>query len=309
MDHLPLPRDPVSTHPEVPLLCSVDFEYPFKRILFSDYPEFCGYEINEFLEKGIEVDNVDAIPGHVAFLQGWLYFGLLCEFTRRVVRPSEFLSRNDQGLCRVSTAGLETLIRQFEVDKSTEEESTSAAHIGALHVMFSHCNEYAEMLGVWHRDHGQIMPTLGLISFSIVALAAALELAVQHSNRVKSQYSWLPWYNGEFVRSTLRSKGTCPYLVRMLEKELGPLEAYYASLLPGPRGDHINCNELCCLENVRSEELYITSHLREGCDCDNIHVDEAPLCAILQAGAIPILETSMNVDGVVTLEPVDSKKR
>lgn len=110
MDHLPLPRDPVFTHSEVPLLCSIDFEYPFKRVLFSDYPKFCGYENNKFLENGIEVDNVEVIPDHVGFLQGWLYFGLLCEFSRRAVRPSEFLRRNDQGLYRVSTAGLETLI-------------------------------------------------------------------------------------------------------------------------------------------------------------------------------------------------------
>lgn len=153
------------------------------------------------------------------------------------------------------------------------------------------------------------MPTLGLISFSIVALAATLELAVMHSPHVQSQFSWLPWCNGEFVRSALRSKGTCPYLVRMLERELGPPEVYYASMLPSPRGNHTKCDELHCLENVRSEELYITSHLREGCDCDEVHVDEARLRAILQAGGIPILVTSMNVDGALTLEPVDSKKR
>lgn len=309
MDHLPLPRNPVFNHPEVPLLCSIDFEYPFKRVLFADYPEFCGYDKTNFLENGIEVDDAEVMPDHVAFLQGWLYFGLLCEFSRRVVQPSEFVCRNDKGLYRISTAGLETLIRQFEDDKSTEEASTGTVHTIALQLMFSQCNEYAEMLNSWHRDHGHVMPTLGLISFSIVALATTLELAVMNSPRVQSQLSWLPWCNGEFLRSALRNNGTCPYLIRMLEKELGPAEVYYASMLPSPRGNHTKCGERQCLENVQSEELYITSHLREGCDCDEVHVDEGALRAILQAGGIPILETSMNVNGGVTLEPVDSKQR
>src|SRR5438034_8996554 len=118
MDHLILPAEPAYVPIKVPCLCTEMYD----RKGFSSYPERCGFT-RACLREGHFTEHSPAKTA--AFLQSWLYFGLLAEFLGAEVQfdLNDFLANDspsdtkEEGLAKqensqkfISTAKLPALI-------------------------------------------------------------------------------------------------------------------------------------------------------------------------------------------------------
>ena len=309
MDHILAPRNPLYSHPDVPLLCEASFEYPLGSVSFSEYPRRHGYEFDGSLEREVTLHTADEASTHTCLVQRWLSFGLLSEFARRVIRPESFMRVDEEDQGSICTLGLASWLHEWEVDFLNLDASIRLRHYDTLQLIFSHCNEHISMLETWYRDHGDLFPLLGIVSLSISCLATALEISMLRTVNDFPDRVMTSWNYSEYVRRRLKQGGACPQLIRMLEHKLDPPEVYYASLLPWAAQSHVGCDESRCVSNDIDEGTYITQHTKKSCDCSSVAVDYDHLNVLLRAGAIPILETGIGEDGQITLCPVASKER
>src|SRR3954447_21378283 len=109
MDHLPLPIGLTSTQWKVPFVARPEYEYYGNGIEdFKAFPQLHGFNYDESDDL-----NDRSAEENAAFLQSWLFFGLISEILQTKVDQSLFLRHEtgDDGQERVivSTAVLKDL--------------------------------------------------------------------------------------------------------------------------------------------------------------------------------------------------------
>ncbi|KAI9654797.1 MAG: hypothetical protein M1821_005791 [Bathelium mastoideum] len=100
MDYLPLPAEARSAHVEIPFLAELQYD---------------GNGFDDFLSrKGFTYEDVEqAEPKKLAsLLQSWLFFGLLCVFTRRPLRIEDF--RHHRSGAEIDVVNTRPLVAIFE---------------------------------------------------------------------------------------------------------------------------------------------------------------------------------------------------
>lgn len=112
MDHLERPKACVPFDPRIPFLASGLNHYD--GLGFETFPERRGYVLDE--NKLLRLSQVKQNPDtdHAAFIQGWLYFGLLQEVfdkqntglyqSRDFIISEQQVESNDNGPCCSTSA-------------------------------------------------------------------------------------------------------------------------------------------------------------------------------------------------------------
>ena len=116
MDHLPRVSNPLHAPTQVPCLLTELYSYKYDFKGFESFPLRCGWSEKELLDGTHEREAADV----AAFLQSWLYFGLLGEVFKINNQPllpaieSLLVSNDPQGGSRlISTANLVNVIRRW----------------------------------------------------------------------------------------------------------------------------------------------------------------------------------------------------
>lgn len=93
------------------------------------------------------------------------------------------------------------------------------------------------------------------------------------------------------VQTMLIESGWCPYIV--YQAYPGQSTEFLLFLLLLGTADrkeaHYNCDFLACSAYQIDPQRYVHSHARRGCQCNHVLVDSAQVCALLQAGQIPVI--------------------
>ncbi|PBK63355.1 hypothetical protein ARMSODRAFT_963251, partial [Armillaria solidipes] len=323
-----------------PYLC---VSKPYDSKDFWSYPERCGWivdvkdtQCHVLCPPGVCLDGIDrkelrgdaqlrvfsrsdgsvvVASDKAAFLQAWLFFGVLTEVSDLcgldIDLATEFFLEDGS----VSTARLNGLPgRWFEAavisgragDKVLMERILTVARHS--HLMLSEersDDEYTLMFKYSYAEcrvfHSLeiLVRTVGLhlLLHTYMPGFTTTEEEGWGRKRIERSLHWPVWYKGRpnegidqlgsLARDKLEEQGWCGSELDLLAHD----ELAFASLLSRPRiKDHSSCGgDMICHAYQTEEATYRTRHVDDGCSCGFVGLDTDGLIAVLSQNKVPKL--------------------
>ncbi|KUL87769.1 hypothetical protein ZTR_03146 [Talaromyces verruculosus] len=299
MDHLPQPRDTTTKSFEifkVPFIANIDYD----RNGFTTFPAREGFNFEDPSHSG------DAIA---AFLQSWLYFGLLEEFIGNSVDRSTFLYReklpNGTIEDHLSTAALKDL-KLFLWPLQDDEEYDETVEDPKFLELLDYARGQCFIID-------QIKPTspgsLPVILFSIRILIDTLRYVCTGAKAIRlwplAVQNAEPTLTVNLLTDLMIASGWCPFQTQHVLTTFHPSLVYYTAQLRRHNQNwvtHDHCSTAGCIAfNVTSE--YKPRHVREGCQCDFVEFPEEDMKKIVRDGGIPLVRINQAAHkGITSLE-------
>lgn len=313
MDHLPYPDGPSIPPLEIPFYAQYAYDgggvedFPVRQNLID--PENGGW-------LGLE-EPADM----AAFLQAWLWFGLLESFLDAPIDKSGFIQHRNASeggpvLCtRLLQTELESLTNRIQQAKSDQDRQAELQRQRkALDVALGHYNGFDRSVHVHDDDKIRlVLFSVGILLDSLYR--AHLEWRAPRTKGPRDDFTEatiLPpaaWRHSHvLLRGRFARAGWC---ARQVEQYLtNPSQFAYPSLYYLSSLRRLECNglthdtctrTLCTTDNIRGWD-YHPAHA-PGCDvaCPELEVDLDQVKAVLHDGGIPVVEISVSRSGEVTL--------
>lgn len=272
---------------------------------FHSFPNRAGWQIEEdgLFHRTPGVTHHNTEQDLSAFLQAWLFFGLLTE----VLGLSEHIDIDDFTFCNeygdwvVHTKKLPAYIRTW----SSSIQNHSGRATGqllkaqlALDEAYLWISKYCSVSSLEKKPIWNLQP---MVSLSLMTLGETLSHAkagiIESSNVQMS--GWFEsacqgWGYSDKLLHTMRNDGWCPYFLRVLQGTLrksasGLLYAMHLSHPKELKLSHGLCTPHSC--KARNYGSYRDRHwlTEEMCQCTSIPVDITKLTNILADGGCPLL--------------------
>lgn len=295
MDHIPAVTSVCHNNRlDVPLYCSpVNYvEVPLGFEAFERYPETCGHSLQT------PFDPTD--PSTCAFLQSWLFFGLLAEAfggheTR--YRHSDFVTIAESGRQNTSTKMLQKYSWYWLANRSHGNRKQVALHAqsleNCLRLASSAINSICK--STHFADSGSFLEVKALL-LSLATLGEYMysvrEMVVKYDEVQRSVISWhLP-----FLDAALLESGWCKGEVVVLRRECNTTCLHFLSQIDRryTSKDHSRCNphDGCRALQV-NEKTYRTLHRYRKtdteCGCKPTGPLAQDIAQIIEAGGIPLV--------------------
>ena len=272
---------------------------------FAEFPTRKDFDV-EALQKGRL--GVKSKKEAAAFLQAWLYFGLLQETLQVPFQMADFVRENESGQQLVTTAKLRGYLHIWKAGHESSKEDP--AQLEARRVRVAECLENS--YGVWYNfGEGVLAEIVGNeVELSIQLLASALEHAFLSVSKRALGQPWAAWIEdadtpwrraprSKFLRSRLLSHGWCPSLYSNRIFDL-PMQYFVSLFGPPSRRNHEECTDedsTCKKLNVSKAE-YKTLHVEESCSCQLLKPHMEEVSEIIDNGGIPVLYLDESDEGV-----------
>ena len=302
MDHLPKPAKPSRRppYPEVPYLCT-NISYP---------PESVGYEAfmafptrYNFSVKGLQRGDwsLHGADHTLAFLQSWLFFGVLTETFSGAGIPfnhKDFLCQTYGGQWLVSTELLQQYIWYWFAARRHQDRDSERQHDRVVNSCLQLSNSVHKAMISGPRplltDDSLDNPRSAVL-LSIAVLGEALALAFHVMPLSSSVRHWLfpP------LTQALLAAGWCIGDVTTMNRECDSSTLLYLSTLDQHAlgKSHERCSiQKGCQASIVDWDSYRTKHI-EGCStdqCDSIGVSVEEVGSILRDGDIPLIAMDMS---------------
>ncbi|KAL8708460.1 MAG: hypothetical protein Q9225_007594 [Loekoesia sp. 1 TL-2023] len=322
MEHLPLPKDVASPGPgPVPYVCKEEYDegpfltYPTRRKgsnALGNETEMVNTDLNRVL--------LEPVARLEAFIQTWLFFGLLREVFGELFAPAQFVvttastsepqsvSKTSQvlsGLKNWLTGGprkvlntgqlvpmVETWMNRTEASKDPKDaRQTQYEHIAACLQLTS-----TALRAVRPAVRPDFNPWIRLSVASIgELLTQATNQAYGIENLEKDNRcpgNWRLLYDEPQSIAQMKSNGLCPYEIHRIRNLFLTIQTYHfltwmKKAAPGTR--HRHCTERECLANYNDLGQYIAKHRDDTCRCDNYFIDISEVIRILSRRSLPLL--------------------
>ncbi|KAM3522899.1 hypothetical protein NHJ13051_005424 [Beauveria bassiana] len=319
MDFLPLPQDPTFPTPETPYLSSEDW----------DFGPFCTYLDRKWQALGLAEAPLlptnhalmtlplqrifDAIPAAKlqSFVQTWLYFGLVAEFLGlNELEDGRRLIDLEQARHEMSV-----LYRECSKDSDDGKLLTSVSILENADIFAERRGLARELAPRFHYLHRCLFRTMLIVNnssnqleysvrYSIAGLGelfmtsqyAASFLATPRIVLPSAAFNWFRDYlkSGNDVEKQMLSCGWCPSGIEKLRNLFQGVASlhFVTRLRPRTRpNDHTNCTNYACRAFQIDISQYKPRHVVDGCQCDDVHVDEAEVTRILKnSDSYPMLK-------------------
>ncbi|KAL0261580.1 hypothetical protein SLS55_003010 [Diplodia seriata] len=319
MDHLPTFEPGTGPYPTVPYLPNDNDVYDGDT--FEGYPERQGWSSSLLFagdfRQGRELSDA------AAFLQKWLYFGLLNElslvgsiFGRKIFRNEKFVQDEESkkekekrekggeekpdgeggsgsnGGKIVSTKKLEKLLKKRVDDLKLVMDSQREKHMLRLEKALATACALSEALAVLRRSKSDECPLPFEAILSIKVLGRAVDDALKDEALAEEARDW---GLRPIAVERMREDGWCPREVSLVNTFLSETSMFCASYMKRDSTkeqgvEHTQCNEFECLANQIDDNAYTTRHREEDCKCDFYHVDEEKLQQMIRDERIPYVE-------------------
>ncbi|KAL4994673.1 hypothetical protein BDV10DRAFT_203586 [Aspergillus recurvatus] len=247
MDHVESAPDSPYSPLEVPCLSKELYEHHD----FLTYPEHEGWEITRLLDG-----NFTERENAAAFLQNWLFFGVLWEhhyLKEQQGHPHEI----------ITVTGLEEQILEltsFIPFLRQSGDNTTAEHIGSCIERFLRTGD----------------PRPGFITWP---LPVEIDLSIS---------TFGPGLSWSFATA-----GLCPSEVALVEETFSSASAYYTSQLESPPSatekDYSRCTRSLCMARQLNEGAYRTAHASADCDCQHYGPLMDEVTSVIKSGGVPLL--------------------
>ena len=252
---------------------------------------------NEALLRSPELSEEQVVHRFVAFVQAWLYFGLLEAICRKPVSTA-YLVRQGQGdeawvysrnlpvvleLMGREMDGLETEFREARLREIRECVGDARRSLEAIRVGFSSLDAPEAF-----------RRALGLIYLIEPALSALFEAISHWTESLLGTEIQVTDREGTFPKQHLErliSKGWCSFVIASADIALSASLLRYIDAVGfvATSQGHWGCTSVRCERNFIKRESYTQRHQPQKCRCKNIKPDLAVALEILDAGCIPVV--------------------
>lgn len=318
MDHIPPPRSPRYTPPDIVCFVRADFACP-SALSFEDYPESRGWKPSAFIDGDFRQGHT--IKESQEFIQEWLYFKLMDAVFGSVgleIHMDDF-TRGKDGQLLVDSTNLVRYISAFE--DQFRNQDFQAKHESVKQI--NRVSTTTQRLVV--RECSMITPTevrsgswpFDLVtSLSFMVLGCTLAFAISRivqvlpdKNLALELYKQLhishqSWGVSEMLYERMRSDNWCPHsLAQFASGEYSIIGMYFASLLeiPSDGKDHTDCEVRECLHMTVDEKKYTTCHVHPQPCCEPSIPERTAVIESLKLGSIPLLRISEADDGTISI--------
>lgn len=306
MDHLPPILDPVEPYPKPPFL---GYICTFDGGQFTTFPERCGWKLegeNNFSDRLLRKDGVEL--GHLetsAFIQAWLFFGLLFEVFKIIDVPLDeehFIRKDDTGTS-VTTQMLPTYIKKWEEREHSRSSSVQKQHLRGV---LSHLQEAGGIVDTLlshprlRYAADELTMTRLVIAESIAILGDTLMNATKNIwRREKQEMESLVRFQfrkrlrfcepATLSLKRLEHRGWCKSSRMMMHRLVDSTGLCYAGMLtrPNMQANHEMCSiQECTAMHVQSS-TYSTRHVSDACSCTNKLIDRERVAELIRQGRTP----------------------
>jgi len=295
MDHLP---DHGASEP---------IEVPFPGKMY-DGQDFDGYPSREGWDsEKLQDGNLDGRTAEdaAAFLQAWLYFGLLSHIFRPLgsnFNPNDFTKNRSSGEPLITTVSLSRYLKAWnwwelsqthQFDRSEQQRVQKFQGLklffgGYRRLTWRYCQRHDSSQ---HQADPQKWPLSPEVALSILILADTLALACFEFGRVPLD---IDWGASPFLVNRMKESGWCMTAIQPLTQGQQLDGLYYASTLGPPpfRKLHDGCDEKVC----KQEQIRIDSDTprhRSGCSgcpgCPIVEDAKPRIIEIIKAEQTPLV--------------------
>ncbi|MCJ1355049.1 MAG: hypothetical protein MMC33_005040 [Icmadophila ericetorum] len=301
MDHLPLPHDPALPPIRIPFVCTEGYD----QGPFLTYPERQGWQILFqrgkvlFLHRGIK----SPVGVTAAFIQTWLYFGLLFEAVGPLLSAPDFIVIDSSGEKYLVSTHLERIVKQWSTQLISRESLSDVDYFTHHHDHVYKCIIEARgtALRIVMQDADLVDPRimLAIAALSEYLLQAIKDVCIHLGIEPPVGQTWrLDQVDlGQPILELMRQNRWCPFDIARIDaqtKLVGVL--YYYGNLRSPRSDkdHRSCNSHICHTMQITQDTYSLAHTLKNCTCAIIRVDCKAVGRILKAGSIPLISLVEN---------------
>lgn len=286
MDHLPKFKDASDDYPSVPFLgqffeCDASYE---------DFPVRHGWDKAQ-LEQG------NFTQGHhdhatAAFLQSWLYFGLIQELSiashRRPPKIDDFIT-NTGGPQSITAKRLDAFVHRHAIRIARFHEKKKNMAMERLNAVLHSARRVTKRL--WELQSGRVcQSSLHLeILVSIMVLGCTIDHGLVSTQLIEHSPGW---QLSAVAKTLMYNRGWCRRDVCLASTHLTEVSMYCAAYLKRapPDDRHQRCTDHRCEADQVDDRTYKTQHhLNPNCNCGVWHVDEEELQKIIRQGRIPYI--------------------
>ncbi|KAJ5374177.1 hypothetical protein N7517_006183 [Penicillium concentricum] len=281
---------------QVPCLSSE----PYDGIDFSTYPERAGWDITRLLAGDFSQHPAEPTG---AFLQNWLYFGVLWEVFGPIIKGAKnnyVKPQEDTAYGIITVASLEDQIEQLcslvgsmvQGGDDISREMIGHRIVKCLTTVSGFCrlatceDDSRPGFAVW--------PLSPEVDLSIRTLSQRLAWSLPFGALGRAvRTSGLQFPCAWFPLARMQRMGWCPNEIAMVEKTFTSASAYYASQMERPpsavQRDHGECTRKLCVARQINEATYRTAHTKAECDCRHLGPAMEEVVAIIASGGVPLL--------------------
>ena len=311
MEHLPAPRgQTTSIFPTIPYLFEED---RYDGGPFLEYPQ--RLELPNIVVKGnfrlaARVSNANrrllaAAPSVAieAFLQIWLFFGLLSEVLGNLYCHEDFVTTLLDGGTKktiVTTAQLITRLQEWEAKIVQETISLMSVY-----------EHVAKCLNLAHACLAIPYPNFDNdLKFHLASVAELVGYAANKAcniawtddpRRSLTPINWGSTIDEKYRESVLLERSNCcPSQMQMLSQVFKEPQAlaFVANCFydDGVQSDHASCDDDHCQAGSLVNSDQITRHVQDSCGCEILKIDETLLADCLKRGCLPLLRLKKDAD-------------
>jgi hypothetical protein len=314
MDHL----DAVARQPEfIPYVVLPGREYDQQG--FFGFPERQGLNTQELINNGthdLEIKELES------FVQSWLFFGLLSEFSTRDTNDLEsFKKRNNNGQRFITTEHLLNYLEKWHAYMQKcilTFERFFRRRLMRIDLVLKDAKLIVLRYLSSKTPKWCIDPD---IAMSIMVLGETLRWAVNQLQQKVAHHGigspglgWATdddrgWGTSHLLIERMVKRHWCPrsiYILQGLTKS-SVSGLYYASTFPDPTDsrpgrDHRRCSADQCIANSIDIEDYKLRHVKANCPCSLLQPDIGQIVDVLEKGCIPLLSFTRGHFEVVTYQ-------
>lgn len=247
-----------------------------------------------------------------AFLQSWLFFGVLEEVLGEPVSYDDYTYPAGSGYARhyVHTKHLNRDVEKWgsRIRQKDQEATRQLVHAQlVLDKAYLLVSKYCSVTGTGARPAWDISPDLALSFLILGETLSYAKMKIMSLTKVEVtgwlQYTHYGWGYSELLLEKMQADNWCPFslcnLLEILQQSVcGQLYAYHLSHAKQLGLDHRTCSDdMCKAREAGSHKICQQSKDRH-CRCDAVTVNTEKLVAVLQNDEAPILKYSQ-ADGFV----------
>jgi hypothetical protein len=334
MEHARLPHDFDGELPDVPYVCTEDYDGSEDFFDFTEYYHGRGWERRELFcrkqwDESFRCDDVEchihkcdcnrahSIVNNTEFLQRWLFFGLLKTFLGPLYRQEDFIrvSNTSDKKKVLTTVHLRSLIEQWVEDfnKITDpvtETWTLDYHernLTEVREVYLHICESTTV-------DVHILLAIGLLGEQLVgAVRANTAITTTDFDTWKHPTNLESNSVTKYIASSMLEKGWCiADLCRLGWFDLTSI--WFISNMNAIRGGdiHQQCSQHSCRSLTHYlREDYQTRHVEDSCDCGFISISQNQLYRSLVRSEIPCIPatSAVGIDEDLDVIELSSSRR
>ncbi|OCL11793.1 hypothetical protein AOQ84DRAFT_437454 [Glonium stellatum] len=310
MDHLPRPVSPAVPPLEIPFVADIIYDF----IDFTDFPRRHGF----IKDDGDQLDLSLPLEKIAAFLQSWLWFGVVAEFSGHPVDFNEFTRRRTVNNKSKSTSfnvldstALEPTLQELQSRQNSATLRIPAEDLRRLASILDEAIAWSQWLDLYLNEAQSPIPEILLsikillISFSpfvkdyIPNFRPAFQLPMAHPSSIKNQ---MP-PPAQLLVEWMSGNGWCPFRAYQLCLKFSYLVIFYIAQIQhrDPYSlSHDACSMSSCVAREFSRDTSI-QHTKSGCQCSFVSVPTEEIANIIQQDGIPLISVETLPHGNIKL--------